>query len=601
MTNLNKLLPRPVEEPPRPSVIDRLAARWAALEARLDTITLPRPVEAFEKWTTARTSANAQRRAALSVERAERQRRQKLQAELVEESWFYIDRMLGVTARMSNLSYRYTKTERREVKEVVSTIRFSHVVMMPEALYFRLDTARLPRNVSIMALQDDDTLYNLSMSCGHQVIVEGDPERGFWYIIERSTGVRGIPFHVQLDEIWATRRPSHDGLAIPFGVGENKRIIWNSFNQFQSLLVAGATGAGKSNILNVIICTLIRFNAPWRLKLVLIDLKGGVELANYEELPHLLRYKPLDKKYDPEDDDDMTGDDNARAMQVLEEAGPLIAADDDKPKDEMQVAFVDSPKRVFPLLRALYWEGRRRLALMRRAHCRDVGTYNWKHPKKALPQIVLVFDELAELVQLRKEEESKARTILGQIAGLFRAAGIHVVLATQRPDKTVISGLIKQNCPARLAFNCSDMHASMLIIGTGRAVGLNPHGRAILESAGRENELQTPFMPDRVIADVVAQAMLGHYDDVDIKRHDVGEDEIFRVALEEFAGDLQGKVLFNWFSNHGRLIPEREVYDAIRRYSGREIMIRGVLYQVRKAQGTRPAQLIAVEEEKEAE
>lgn len=599
MTNLHKLLPRPVEEPKRQNWIDRLTARWSAFEARLDTVRLPRPLEAVDKLIDARTSAGAQRKAALAVERAERQRREKLRAELIEESWHYIDRMIGVTARFSNLSYRYTKTERQIVHEFVSTIRFSHVVMMPEALYFRIDTSRLPRGVSLIPLQDEQTLYDLSMSCEHKVIVEGDPERGLWFIIERSTGVRGIPFHVQLDEIWASRKASHDGLAIPFGVGENKRIIWSSFNQFQSLLVAGATGAGKSNILNVIICTLIRFNAPSRLKLVLIDLKGGVELANYESLPHLLRYKPLDKKYDPEDEDDMTGDDNARAMQVLEEAGPLIA-EDDKPKDEMQVAFVDSPKRVFPLLRSLYWEGRRRLALMRKAKCRDVGTYNWKHPKRALPQIVVVFDELAELVQLKREEENKAKTILGQIAGLFRAAGIHVVLATQRPDKTVITGIIKQNCPARLAFNCSDMHSSMLIIGTGRAVNLSPHGRAILDW-NRENELQTPFMPDKVIVDVVAQAMSGKYDDVDIKRHDVGEDEIFRIALEEFSGDLQGRELHNWFAARGRPIPRDEVYAAIKRYTGKEIMIRGVLYQVKPPQGTRPAQLIAVEDEKEAE
>ena len=593
MNSLQKLIPQLSDEPPKQKLLDRVAARLGAIQ-------FPHPVARLENWIDTRVTLSAEQKLLRASEAAERARRRKLQLELTTEAWKYIGRMIRVTARFSHLSHKYPKSEREEQGMKINTIGFTHVVMTPEALYFRVDTIHAPENVTISALADDDTLLSFGMACEKRVTCEYDPEKGFWYIIERGTGTRGIPFHVRLDEIWATRRPSHDGLAIPFGIGANKKPIWYSPTQFSSLLVAGTTGSGKSNMINVAICTWIRFNSPKMLRLVLIDLKNGVELAAYESLPHLLRYKPLEAKYDPEGDSEDKAadslDDIERADQVLAESGQLIA-DDGKPVDGMRVAFVDAPKKVMPLLRAIYWEGWRRLALLRRAKCRDVGMYNWKHWRTALPSIIVVFDELAQLVSLPRGDEEKAKVLFGQIAGLFRAAGIYVVPSTQRPDKTVITGIIKQNCPARLAFNCADMHSSMLIIGNGSATGLTPRGRAKLQWGGRIQEVQTPFMPDRVIESVIEQAMQGEYEDIELKRHDVTEDEIFRVGLEEFAGQLPLHDLHRHFRGQGRLIPRDEVSDILKKYSGKELMIAGVLYRVEPASGNRPAQLVVVEEQ----
>jgi DNA segregation ATPase FtsK/SpoIIIE-like protein len=599
MSSLDKLIARPVEEPPpqRPDWISRLAARWNAFEARLDAVTFPRPVDRLDDWLISRRNKRAEQSLLHASEKAERERRRKLQNELIAESWKYMSRMIGVSRRFSELSHTYPKSDREEAGMKTNTIGFTHVVMTPEILYFKVDTIHSPENVRISALADDDTLLSMSMSCEKRVSCEYDPEKGFWYIIERATGTRGIPFHVRLDEIWATRKLSYDGLAIPFGITGNKRPVWYSPTQFSSLLVAGATGTGKSNFVNVAICTWIRFNSPRMLKLVLIDLKNGVELSAYEKLPHLLRYKALEEKYDPEGGSEETGnvDDKDRADTVLAETGALIS--EDGTDDGMRVAFVDAPKKVMPLLRAIYWEGWRRLALLRKAHCRDIGTYNWKHYRTALSHIVVVFDELAQLVSLPKGDEEKAKELFGQIAGLFRAAGIYVMPSTQRPDKTVITGIIKQNCPARLAFGCSDMHSSMLIIGDGSAVGLNPRGRAKLQWGGRIVEVQTPYMPDQVIARVIEQAQAGQYEEIEIKRHDVTEDEIFHVGLETFGGDLPLRELWRHFQNQERMIPRDEVQDVLKRYSGKEIMIKGVLYHVQPAKGTRPASLVVAEED----
>ena len=599
MSSLDKLVVRPVEEPEpkKPGLIDRLAARWARIETQLDALAdrFPRPVDRVEAWLTAQRDRVAENKLLRASEKAERERRRKLQHELIVESWKYMGRMIGVSRRFTELSHKYPKSEREEEGIKINTIGFTHVVMTPEVLYFKVDTIHSPENVRISALSSDDTLMSMSMSCEKRVSCEYDPEKGFWYIIERASGTRGIPFHVRLDEIWATRKPSYDGLAIPFGIGGNKRAIWYSPTQFSSLLVAGATGTGKSNFVNVAICTWIRFNSPRMLKLVLIDLKNGVELANYEKIPHLLRYKALEEKYDPEGGGEETGvEDKDRADTVIAETGALIS--EDSKAEGMRAAFVDSPRKVMPLLRALYWEGWRRLALLRKAKCRDIGTYNWKHYRTALSHIIVVFDELAQLVSLPKGDEEKAKELFGQIAGLFRAAGIYVMPSTQRPDKTVITGIIKQNCPARLAFGCSDMHSSMLIIGDGSAVGLNPRGRAKLQWGGRILEVQTPYMPDQVINSVIEQAMQGQYEQVEIKKHDVSEDEIFRVGLEVFGGDLPLRELWRHFQSQERLIARDEVGEILKRYSGKEIMIKGVLYRVEPPGQNRPAQLVVVEE-----
>ncbi len=632
MPSLDKLVTKLIEEqspqPPGPDWIDRLAARWEAIEARLnavtfpqrierlgdwltaraaplwtgvearlDAATFPRPVDRLESWLTARRNKRNEKSLLRASEKAERERRRKLQHELIAESWKYMGRMIGVSRRFTpELSHKYPKSEREEEGMKFNTIGFTHVVMTPEVLYFKVDTIHLPEGVRISALADEDTLLSMSMSCEKHVSCEYDPERGFWYIIERATGTRGIPFHVRLDEIWATRKPSHDGMAIPFGIGANKTAVWYSPTEFTSILVAGATGTGKSNFVNVALCTWVRFNSPRRLKLVLIDLKNGVELSRYDKIPHLLRYKALEDKYDPEGGSEETGavDDKDRAEAVLAETGALIA--DDEKTEGMRTAFVDSPKKVMPLLRALYWEGWRRLALLRRAKCRDIATYNWKHHKVALPHIIVVFDELAQLVSLPKGEEEKAKELFGQIAGLFRAAGIYVMPSTQRPDKTVITGIIKQNCPARLAFGCSDMHSSMLIIGDGSAVGLRPRGRARLQWGGRIIEVQVPYMPDQVIDAVIEQAQAGQYDVIEIKRHDVTVDDIFHAGLEQFAGELPLRELWRHFQNQGRLIGRDEVQEILKHYSGKEVMIKGVLYHIEPARGTKAATLVVAEE-----
>lgn len=537
-----------------------------------------------QHWQAQRAAAR-ERRAAEAVERAELKRRKELRRQLEDEAYFYMERITNVTARMSSLSYRYKKSERDLFESGVQTIRFSDVVLQPEAIYLRVDTVRIPRNVSLQSLADDEALFNFSMACQHKVLCEYGEERGFWFIVERQSGVRGIPVHVRLDEIWSMRGPTHDGLSIPIGIGENKRPVWRSLTQMLSLLVAGTPGSGKSNLLNVALCTWIRFNSPHRLKLVLVDMKGGMEFGPYAEIPHLMRYRPQRRE-------EMDGDEDETALDES-----IVQNADDEDDDGMLPGLVENPANVLPLLRAVHREGRRRTRLLRQAGERGINTYNWHHPKQALPHIVVVIDELAELNLLPSKDADRVGKMLVSIGQVFRAVGIHLVLATQTPKKEVIGITLKNAIPGRLAFNCPDVTASMLIIGNGQATGLSPAGRCILDWNGRHVELQTPLIPDRVISSVIDGAIRGEYEEFELKRHDVTEEEIFKVALDEFAGGLPADQMYRWFNNRQRHIPRQEVRDIISAYIGKAVTIGTSVYQVQSGSGGKPPYLVAVEEE----
>lgn|GEM_PF-2511013 len=572
-------------KPPK-DVIDRLADSWLVVERRL-TRHAPNAPAARQP------SPHQMQQDGIAQERAERKRRKQMQAELTDEAWYYIDRIIAVTERMPELSYRYRKTEREAFDSRVSTIKFSHVVMQPEAIYLRLDTVHMPRGVSCSKLADPDSLLNMSLACQHRVLCEYDEqraERGFWYIIERSVGVRGIPVHVRLDEMWSMRGPTHDGLSIPIGIGENKRPVWRSLNQMLSLLIAGTPGSGKSNMLNVAICTWIRFNAPHRVKLALVDMKGGLEFGRYAEIPHLMRYRPLplhkDEPLEPEDEG-----------VSPEQETPLILSDDASELDDgMQPALVERREDVLPLFRAIYREGRRRIRLLRQAGERDIGAYNWRHRNKALPHLVIIMDEMAELRLLGQKEYENVMKLTSSIAQLFRAVGIHLVPATQTPNKQVINLALKNAIPGRIAFSCPSVTASTLIIGNGRAAGLSPTGRCVLDWNGKQIEIQTPLILDRMVEQVIQGAIRGEYEEYELRRHDVTDEELFKVALAEFAGALPADQLYRWFNNHQRKIPRQEVRETIAHHLGKEVMIGSNVYRVQAGAGGRPPSLVVVED-----
>jgi S-DNA-T family DNA segregation ATPase FtsK/SpoIIIE len=213
-------------------------------------------------------------------------------------------------------------------------------------------------------------------------------------------------------------------LRFALGLNVSGNAVAADLSNMPHLLIAGATGSGKSVCVNALICCLLMNNTPDDLRLVMVDPKR-VELTGYNGIPHLL--------------------------------APVVV--------ELE--------RVITVLQWVTREMDMRYRKLAEAGCRNIQEYNGKaagHGVKRLPFLVVFIDELADLMMLAPDETEKTVTRLAQLA---RATGIHLVISTQRPSVDVVTGLIKANFPARIAF----------------AVASGVDSRVILDQPGAERLL----------------------------------------------------------------------------------------------------------------
>lgn len=218
------------------------------------------------------------------------------------------------------------------------------------------------------------------------------------------------------------------------------------------MLVAGATGSGKSVCLNTIIISLLYQNGPDDMKLIMVDPKR-VELGVYAGIPHLL-------------------------------VPPIVKADE--------------------AINALKWavrEMERRLDYLAKFGARDIESYNAK-AKERMPRIIIIIDELGDLMSQNKRD---VEAVIVRIAQMARAAGIHLVLATQRPSVDVITGTIKANIPTRLAFAVASQVDSKTILDIGGAEKLLGRGDMLMSTpeTSKPRRLQGAYLSEKEIERVV--------------------------------------------------------------------------------------------------
>jgi S-DNA-T family DNA segregation ATPase FtsK/SpoIIIE len=210
-------------------------------------------------------------------------------------------------------------------------------------------------------------------------------------------------------------------LKVPLGKDIFGASVVSSIDKMPHLLIAGATGSGKSVAINTIILALLYSARPNEVKLVLVDPKM-LELSLYNDIPHLL--------------------------------SPVVT----------------QPKRAAETLRALVAEMERRYRQLALKGSKNVDSYNKAVPEEErLSYIVVIVDELADLMMTVQREVEDAIMRLAQMA---RAAGIHLIVATQRPSVDVITGLIKANLPARISFQVSSKTDSRTILDANGAENL---------------------------------------------------------------------------------------------------------------------------------
>jgi len=352
-------------------------------------------------------------------------------------------------------------------------------------------------------------------------------------------------------------------LPIVLGKTISNEIYVADLAKMPHLLMAGATGQGKSVGLNVLLTSLIYKKHPSQLKLVLVDPKK-VELTLFNKLErHFLAKLP-----DAEE--------------------PIIT----------------DTKKVVNTLNSLCIEMDNRYNLLKDGGCRNLKEYNAKFVKRRLnpekghrylPYIVLIIDELADLMMTAGKEVEQP---IARLAQLARAIGIHLVVATQRPSVNVITGLIKANFPARLSFKVTSKIDSRTILDTGGAEQLVGMGDMLLSSNSDIIRLQCPFVDTNEIEEICE--FVGNqrgYDDaynlpeflgddggqsddkdVDLDNRDPMFDEAARLIVIHQQGStslIQRKLKLG-YNRAGRLIDQLEAARIVGPFEGskaREVLV----------------------------
>ncbi|HNZ82095.1 MAG: DNA translocase FtsK [Sedimentibacter sp.] len=298
---------------------------------------------------------------------------------------------------------------------------------------------------------------------------------------------------------------------LPFALGKDiagKNII-ASIDKMPHLLIAGATGSGKSVCINSLIMSILYKAKPDEVKLILIDPKV-VELSNYNGIPHLL------------------------------------------------IPVVTDPRKAANALNWAVSEMTNRYKVFAQNSVREIDSYNEKmavENKEKMPKIVIIIDELADLMTVASAEVEEYITRIAQLA---RACGMHLVIATQRPSVDVITGVIKANIPSRIAFAVSSHIDSRTILDTGGAEKLLGKGDMLYHPIGlpKPVRIQGTFVSDDEIKRVVdfikeQQVEIKHNKQNEIIKEiesqtgdDDDVDEYLEQAIETVVNDGQASVSY---------------------------------------------------------
>ena len=324
---------------------------------------------------------------------------------------------------------------------------------------------------------------------------------------------------VMLRDLLETAEFKNSQSKISFAAGKDiaGKVVVADIAKMPHLLIAGATGSGKSVCINTLIMSILYKASPEEVKLIMIDPKV-VELSVYNGIPHLM------------------------------------------------IPVVTDPKKAAGALNWAVAEMMRRYQAFAEQNVRDMKGYNEKavsspaidgEELKMMPQIVIIVDELADLMMVAPGDVEEAICRLAQLA---RAAGIHLVVATQRPSVNVITGLIKANMPSRIAFSVSSGVDSRTIIDMNGAEKLLGKGDMLFYPSGYQKpaRVQGAFVTDKEVQSVV-EYLKNHNGDADydneivqhVNTSEIGTGQGLGAGSEENERDM-------YFTEAGRLIIDKD-------------------------------------------
>ncbi|MEY2986126.1 MAG: hypothetical protein RJB24_355 [Candidatus Parcubacteria bacterium] len=356
-----------------------------------------------------------------------------------------------------------TKKSSEIIKNTLSTfgieVEMGKIDVGPSVTRFMLRPSNGIKLSRITSLQND-----LALAMAAQSIRIEAPIPGMSYVgVETPNAKRAT---VRMREIMESREFNDNDFHLPLALGRDvmNKVVVFPLEKMPHLLIAGATGAGKSMGLNAMILSMLYKNPPSKLKFIFIDPKR-VELSTYNGIPHLLT--------------------------------PAIV----------------SPDKAMNALNWCVGEMEKRYETLARVGARNIFTYNEKivagtlksedgQEYELMPFIVVVIDELADLMSSHKKEVESS---IVRIAQMARAVGIHLILATQRPSTDVITGLIKANLPSRVSFQVASQIDSRTVLDMMGAEKLLGMGDMLFLGGdlGKPQRIQGPFVPENEVKSVV--------------------------------------------------------------------------------------------------
>jgi len=321
----------------------------------------------------------------------------------------------------------------------------------PVVTQFELEPSPGTKVNRIVALQDDLARSMAAISVRVAGNIPGKSVIGIEIPNDEREGV--LIHQVFASKAFADKRHL---LPMALGVDIGGQPVVTDLAKMPHLLVAGTTGSGKSVAINSMICSMLMTKSPKELRMIMVDPKM-LELSVYDDIPHLL------------------------------------------------VPVVTNPHKAAKALAWAVYEMERRYQLMSDAKVRNIDGYNKAADKQEemdrLPFIVIVIDELADLMMVAGKEVEQA---ICRIAQKARAAGLHLILATQRPSVDVITGLIKANLPSRLSFQVSSKIDSRTILDQMGAEQLLGMGDSLFLSGGRDlKRVHGAFVSDGEVLELV--------------------------------------------------------------------------------------------------
>jgi S-DNA-T family DNA segregation ATPase FtsK/SpoIIIE len=410
------------------------------------------------------------------------------------------------------------------------TARVVEVNLGPAVTQYALEVALGTKLSKITSLERDLALA-LAAPTGTIRIEAPIPGRSLVGIELPNRSPEFVPLKKMLQE--NSIKEADSKLTLALGLDVSGKSLVADLARMPHILIAGQTGSGKSVCINTFLSTLLFRAAPSEVKLIMVDPKR-VELTGYDGIPHLL--------------------------------SPVIV----------------DPKKVISALRWVLSEMDRRYKLFAQAGVRNMATYNEMSGFQALPHIVVVIDELADIMLYSPVEVEDAIT---RIAQMSRATGIHMILSTQRPSVDIITGLIKANIPCRIAFAVSsqvdsrvilDMQGAEKLLGKGDMLYLPP-------DQAKPIRIQGAFVSEKETAELVSflknQGVKPQYTEEVVSMPKPGTtvipgvdeelDELFRSAVEVIcqydraSASLLQRRLSIGYARAARIIDQLEAARAI--------------------------------------